>query len=590
MNRFTSYIAAHKMRVFVVLCAVLLIGYLAFFRGTKTTTQYALATVQQGTIVSSISGTGQVSASNQVDIKPKVTGTITYVTPLLPGAKIGAGTLLAQIDATDAAKAVRNAQLDLQTAQLALAKLQNDQANGQITSGNSLTNDQANLTKAYQDGFNDVATAFIHLPTNLNDSRLALYGNLLSSYGCVPDYCAYDNLIDQADRLSFDALTCAAIIEYTTASVSYNTALADYKTTVRNDSTDKINLLINETLIASQDLSQALKTETTMFNTLVAYIQKVNGRSVPSAVTNYENTLTSDLSTVNSQVSTLLSDQSTITTTTQAVATDQRNAGSNTQTNQLDLQSQMNAIAQKQAALDDARSTLADYSIRAPFSGVLAAVNVKRGDEAASTTAVATVVTPQQVVEISLNETDIAKVKTGQQATLTFDALPNLTLTGKVVSVDVIGTVTQGVVSYNVKIAFDTNNDQVKPGMSVSAAIILQAKPDVLEVPTAAVKTTGGQTYVQTVQVPANDISSGTATLVSTALMSAPQNQTVTIGLQSDTMTEITSGLKAGDVVVVRTITGATTPTTTTNSGLRVPGLTGGGGAARTGGNATFGR
>ena len=577
MNKIKLFITTHKFISSLIGLALILFVYYRFFKTTAVTTQYGLATVQQGTVISSISGTGQVSASNQVDIKPKVTGTITYVTRLLPGAKVAAGTLLVQIDPTDAQKAVRNAQLDLQTAQLSLTKLQYDQANGQYTTSDTLTNDQTNLTKAYQDGFNNVATAFIHLPSNLNDTRLVLYGTQLVSYGCQPDYCAYDNLLDPTDRSGFDVLVTGTINNYITASVSYTQALNDYKNTSRSDSNDKINTIISESLVASQDLSQAMKSETTMLATLISDIQKGN-KTVPSAVTNYQTTLLNDLTTVNSQISTLLASQNTITTSNQSLAADQRNVGSTTQSNSLDLQTQTNNIAQKQVALEDAQTTLAEYSIRAPFSGILGAVNANVGDDASSGTAVATVVTPQQVVEISLNEIDIAKIQVGQQATLTFDALPNLTLTGKVVSVDVIGAVTQGVVSYTVKIAFDTNNDQVLPGMSVSAAIITQAKPDVVEVPNSAIKTQGGQSYVQVVKVPSSLIPSGTATVVSTALTSAPQNQPVTIGIASDTMTEIVSGLNVGDVVVTRTITGATTATTATSatSGLRIPGLTGG--------------
>lgn len=562
---------------------LIIIGYYGFFRTSAVATQYALATVQKGTVVSSISGTGQVSASNQVDIKPKVTGTVTYVAPLTPGQKVGAGTLIALIDSKDAQKAVRNAQLNLQVAQLSLAKLQNDQVNSQISTSDTLTNTQDALTKAYQDGFNAVATSFIHSPSALNDARLALYGTQLTSYGCQPDYCAYDNLIDQADRQSFDFLVAGAQKDYATASASYNLSLENYKNTSHTADPVAIELLIDQTLGASQDLSQVMKSESTMLSTLVSDIQKQTGRSVPTAVTAYQTTILSDLSTINSQVSTLLSIQSTITNSKQTLASSQRSITSNTQGNSISLQSQQNTIAQSEATLSDAQTTLADYSIRAPFAGILAALPVKLGDSASSATAMATVISPQEVVEISLNEVDVSKIAVGQQATFTFDAIPSLTLTGKVVSMDTIGTVTQGVVSYNIKVAFDTNNDQVKPGMSVSAAIIIQAKPDVLEVPSGAVKTQGGQSYVQVVQVPATLISSGTATVPATALASAPQNQPVTVGISSDTMTEITSGLNQGDVVVVRTITGAAATTTSSSSSLRIPGLTGGasGGAGR---------
>ena len=97
-------------------------------------------------------------------------------------------------------------------------------------------------------------------------------------------------------------------------------------------------------------------------------------------------------------------------------------------------------------------------------------------------------ITKQKIAEISLNEVDAAKVKVGQKVTLTFDAIDGLSITGEVSEIDALGTVSQGVVTYGVKIAFDTQDERVKSGMSVSAAIITDVKQNVLLVPNAAVK------------------------------------------------------------------------------------------------------
>ena len=73
-----------------------------------------------------------------------------------------------------------------------------------------------------------------------------------------------------------------------------------------------------------------------------------------------------------------------------------------------------------------------------------------------------------QVAEVTLNEVDAAKVTVGQAATLTFDAISGLSLAGKVVEIDPVGTVSQGVVNYNVQVSFNDTTNQVKPGMSTS--------------------------------------------------------------------------------------------------------------------------
>lgn len=150
---------------------------------------------------------------------------------------------------------------------------------------------------------------------------------------------------------------------------------------------------------------------------------------------------------------------------------------------------------------------------------------------------------------VALGETDVVGVKAGNKVTLTFDALPDLTLVGEVKSVATSGTVSQGVVSYDVTIVPGTGNEGVKAGMTVTAEIITLSKPDVLAVPNGALKT---------------DSSGGSYVLILTD--GKPVTQTVEIGMASDAYTEIATGLTEGQAVVTQTVGGSTTNTTSGNS------------------------
>jgi HlyD family secretion protein len=228
----------------------------------------------------------------------------------------------------------------------------------------------------------------------------------------------------------------------------------------------------------------------------------------------------------------------------------------------LDIQSQQLAVQQRVNALTDARETLADYTVRAQFDGVITSVSVHVGDVASSGAAIATLVTQQQVATISMNEVDVAKVAVGQKVNLTFDAVSDLSMTGSVAEIDAIGTVSQGVVTYNVKIGLDMQDERVKPGMSVSAVIVTNVHPDVLTVPNVAIKSQGTSYYVEIIDQPGSAISGSQGVTAITP----PRQQSVEIGLANDTSTEIISGLSEDTQVVMRTISSNTTQVSATQA------------------------
>ncbi|MDE2188401.1 MAG: HlyD family efflux transporter periplasmic adaptor subunit, partial [Patescibacteria group bacterium] len=199
--------------------------------------------------------------------------------------------------------------------------------------------------------------------------------------------------------------------------------------------------------------------------------------------------------------------------------------------------------------VSQAQLTYSYMNVTAPIAGIVAKIDITPAEQVTSGTTIATIVTPGEYATISLNEVDAAKVAVGQKATLTFDAINNLSIAGTVSEVDGIGTVSQGVVTYNVKIAFDTNDSRVKPGMSVNAAIITNVHSDVLVIPSSAVKTQGNISYVQELnqKYPSAQALSGITTT------ETPHDVPVTVGLSDNTNTEIVSGLSSGDQVIMRT-------------------------------------
>jgi multidrug efflux pump subunit AcrA (membrane-fusion protein) len=160
---------------------------------------------------------------------------------------------------------------------------------------------------------------------------------------------------------------------------------------------------------------------------------------------------------------------------------------------------------------------------------------------------------------VNLSEIDVIKVNPDQKVSLTLDAFPEKTFTGKVLSIDTAGKVSSGVTTYPTTILLDSTEVKVYPNMSVTANIIIDAKTDVLLVPNSAIQSQDGQSVVRV--------------LNEDELEFIP----VEIGLTSETQTEIVSGISEGTEVVTAVVNAKTSSTTTSPFGtMRMGGMGGG--------------
>jgi len=588
----------------VMIVGVILIVFLGYFGYQKITSggtapQYVTSQVEKGTLVVSINGTGQVSSATQIDVKPEASGTITKVY-VKSNQEVKAGEALIQLDSRDAEKTVRDASLNLDSAKLSLEKLQTQTSglslmqaqSALVTAQTTLEklklsqqtdyqNAQDALAKAYEDSFNSVSDTFLDLPTVISAIEDMLYEYNLDSNNQNITY--FINAVDFDDRDKIVVFSNSADTDYKTSRIKYDKNFTDYKNTSRYSDNATIESLLSETIETTKTMAQAAKSISNMLDYYVDYVA-----TVPAAVTLFQTDISVYIGEVNTHLSSLLTQQNTLkadkdtlaemdqnnpldlaaaeqTVKEKAVALENAEAG----TSDIDLKVQEISLQQKENTLADAEEKLADYTVRASFDGIIANLTATLYDTASSGTSIGTLITKQKIAEISLNEVDVAKVQVGQKATLTFDAIENLSITGEVAEIDTIGTASQGVVSYNVKIAFDTNDDRIKPEMSVSADIIIQSAVDVLLIPSSAIKLQDdGTQYVEILGIDGITLT----------------QQTVETGTSDDTSTEITSGLKEGDSIVTQTITSSskssstfgTTPTK--ESGSLLEGLSGGSG------------
>jgi HlyD family secretion protein len=523
-----NYIKNHKVISVAILIVLAFSTYLIFkkINSAQAETEYIISKVEKGNIISSITGSGQISSSSQIDLKPKVSGEIIYLN-VKNGQKINKGTLIAKLDTTEISKDIRDAEINLANAKISFSKTQIE---------NSENNLNKDLNETYENGFNTVSSAFLDMPSIITDLEDILNSQNLSDNAARINGKTAQKYREEAENLFYKAKN------------NLNTNQKTYRNLNLNSSKIEIENLISETYETSKILSEAIKS---MKNFVDYQADSVDNSSEYSSS---QETLVDNTNTNNNHLSNLLSLKKEI------------SEYENTFTNaDLDIQSAELSLRQKEISLQDLKEELNNYYLRAPFSGTIASLNMQKGDMASSSSALASVISEEKIAEVTLNEVDIAKVKIGQKTTLTFDAISDLIILGEVIEVDSIGTVSSGVVNYTIKISLDTQDERIKPGMTISTTIIIEKKENVFLLPSSAIKNKNENNYVEVF----NDsllLNDGRSNTISGK--NKPEQKIIQIGISDDTKTEIISGLNEEDVIVIKTIK-SNTKTSTTNSNTK---------------------
>lgn len=139
--------------------------------------------------------------------------------------------------------------------------------------------------------------------------------------------------------------------------------------------------------------------------------------------------------------------------------------------------------------LKQTRMEVDSINLRAPFAGVVSAIYDQAGIVVADNhTSLVLVDRSKLYVTVSLTETDVVKLAAGNTATIVVDALPDLELTGKVVTIDPIGTANQGVVYYNVIVELDQADARIPLNSSATVVIKVGEPEKGLAVPVTAIQ------------------------------------------------------------------------------------------------------
>ena len=214
------------------------------------------------------------------------------------------------------------------------------------------------------------------------------------------------------------------------------------------------------------------------------------------------------------------------------------------------LDSYQDAVDQAQEKIESAQSnadnkqeTYDNYTITAPISGQVITKNVKAGDKidrssSSSTSTLAVIYDLSEVTfEMSVDELDVGRVKVGQTVNITADAIEGKTFTGKVTTISLESSQSNGVTNYPVTVTLDEVGDLL-PGMNVDGTIILDQVDNALMIPVDSLMR-GNRVYVKddSVTEQQGNVPAGFKVV------------DVETGISNDDYVQITSGLSEGDEV-----------------------------------------
>lgn len=235
--------------------------------------------------------------------------------------------------------------------------------------------------------------------------------------------------------------------------------------------------------------------------------------------------------------------------------------------------------ARAKAALEAAADNLSKCRFLAPFDGVVSALNVEQGENVIMGTMnnVGTQILTvsdlsRMLVRADVDETDIVDIKLGQKVKISVDAVPDTSFAGTVTEIGntakrSITSTVEGQTDFEVKVVFDDNVPQVRPGMTADVSIDTGTHEKAMVVPIQAVvvrtqreldraaKKGGARAKARrTATVSADEDTAGKRDAEITGVFAVASGVTrfvpVRTGLASETMIEIFGELKEGDTIV----------------------------------------
>ncbi|MCX7778688.1 MAG: efflux RND transporter periplasmic adaptor subunit [Patescibacteria group bacterium] len=496
--------------ILFTLISLVLIGFL-IFKPKKIS--YELVIVKRGEIEQVVSATGTVRPSQKIDLQFETNGRVKNILVKV-GDQVKLGQTLIKLDDLDLQIQLlqQKAALEAAKARLDLLKTGASQEEIQLaetevrSAEKSVENAEKNLIDVKIKAENDLTNIYNTIENLLQDAYTK----------------AEDALNRQIDDLFSNDLTTNPQLTFLTTNQQaefdseWQRAIAGYHLQEFKNEINRLSFTeseLDEALLKAQNHLIVIRD---LFNPLTEAVNSAVGLSA-TTLSNYKGYLNTARANINTAIANLLAKQQAINSqkiinqiniNNAQASLDSARASLAKARDQLaikksgpkpeDIRYQEAQIRQQEASLAIIQDKIRKTILVAPINGLITDLNVEVGETVLANQIPITINSLGNFeIELDISETDISKIKVGQPAKISLDALPDEFFTGRVVKIDPAETVIQGVVYYKATVAFDHQDERIKVGMTVNVEIVTAKKENILLVPEIAVRQKNGKKFVK---------------------------------------------------------------------------------------------
>ncbi len=519
----TTSIAFAKRRLWLSLGIVLVIilaGWF-FFRSGPVAAENVI--VRRGTISEQVTVTGKTKPVDDLQLAFQSGGRVARV-KVAVGDAVSAGEILAELDTSELSAQLAQARANIQVQEAKLSELRRGSRpeDLQITQ-TELKNAEQGLANAYANVFNVLNDAY----TKADDAVRKQLDEL------------FVNDDDSTPQLTFQPADSFVKNDAEQKRAAATVALRAWK----KDLADLQKISVTPGIIVpalDADLTKANGYLLVVRDLLNSAMDAIAGQSnlSPANASTYKTNITTARTNVGTALVSVTSQEQTISSQEIAISRIQDQLAlklAGTPAEQVTGQEAFLRQAEAQAQVLVAQ--IGKSIIRSPINGLVTKQDAKLGEIASPNAPLISVISEGKLgIEANVTEADVAKIRIGNPAQITFDAFgETVKFSGRVSFIDPAETVIDGVPTYKTTFQLDDGNPAIKPGLTANLDILANQHENALVIPQRVIQYDGDKRFVF-IYRPNNEL---------------PEKRDVTTGLRGfDGNIEVLSGLTEGERVL----------------------------------------